>query len=300
MAETDNFARMAGRLFDGVLQVDTNGRVVLWNSGAERITGYAAARVVGKPYNKQPARHLSPAGQELPESAQPLLATLKDGNPREGISHFKHAEGFLVSIITRTLAIQDESDAILGGVEVFNDNRTFIAAFQASQRTEETVLLDPLTGIGNRRHIETKLRLAIEEYHVKKTPFGVLFIDIDHFKDFNDTHGHLVGDKILRLVANTVRQNMRLSDSCGRWGGEEFVALANDLNMEGLQTVSEKLRATIEGTRVQDKGLDLNVTVSIGATLIHSNDTLQSIIDRSDKLMYRSKREGRNRATVEE
>jgi diguanylate cyclase (GGDEF)-like protein len=142
--------------------------------------------------------------------------------------------------------------------------------------------------------------MAIDDYHLKNSRFGILFIDIDHFKNFNDMYGHLLGDKVLRMVANSLRNNLRVSDSCGRWGGEEFIVLVNELDMAGLGIVAEKLRITIAQTKVQDKDLELGVTVSIGSTLIRSGDTLQSLIDRADKLMYKSKRAGRNQVTIEE
>jgi diguanylate cyclase (GGDEF)-like protein len=162
------------------------------------------------------------------------------------------------------------------------------------------MLFDALTGIGNRSHIEGKLRFALEDYQDGSTPFGVLFIDIDHFKNFNDTYGHLTGDKVLRFVANSLRQNLRMTDSCGRWGGEEFLALVMDIHAQGLNKVAEKLRVLIEQADIEDNGTNLKVTISIGATVIRPDDTLQSLLKRADDLLYRSKQDGRNRVTAEE
>jgi len=287
-------------LFDGVMQVDVKGRITLWNKAAERITGYPSDKLIGKNIQKQPAKHLSEDGRELPDGLIPLLSTIKDGIPRQSLTHIKHNEGYRVPVATRTLAIFDDKGNISGGVEIFNDNRALIAAIKDTQKTAETVLFDPLTRIGNRPHIETKLRLAIEDFHLKERRFGILFIDIDHFKNFNDRYGHLLGDRVLRMVANSLRNNLRVSDSCGRWGGEEFIVLVYELDLAGLGKVAEKLRTTIAQTKVQDKDLDLSVTVSIGSTLIRSDDTIQSLIDRADQLMYRSKRAGRNRVTIGE
>ncbi len=300
MRSANQIGPLADKLFDGLVQVDTKGRITLWNKAAERITGYAADKILGKHYQKQPAKQVSESGRELPDGLVPLLLTVKDGLPREALAHLHHAEGYRISLIARTLPTWDEKGNISGGAQVFNDNKALIAAFQAAQKTDETVLFDPLTGIGNRPHIETRIRSAIEEYRIRKNPFGILFIDIDHFKDFNDAYGHLLGDKVLRLVANILRHNLRVTDSCGRWGGEEFIALVHDLDLNGLGKVAEKLRATIVETKVQDKDLELNITISIGATLIRPADTIQSLIDRADQLMYRSKRAGRNLVTIGE
>lgn len=287
-------------LFDGVMQIDLKGRITFWNKAAERITGYPAEKLIGKNIQKQPAKHLSETGRELPDGLIPLLTTISDGLPHQTITYIKHNEGYRVPLITRTIPLFDEKGNISGGIEIFNDNRALISALKNIQKTEETILFDPLTRIGNRPHIETKLRMAIDDYHLKNSRFGILFIDIDHFKNFNDSYGHLLGDKVLRMVANSLRNNLRVSDSCGRWGGEEFIVLVNELDIAGLGTVAEKLRITIAQTKVQDKDLELGVTVSIGSTLIRSEDTLQSLIDRADKLMYKSKRSGRNQVTIEE
>jgi len=301
MQENDEFERLADKLFDGLLKIDSSGKITGWNKSAERITGFAADKIIGTKYQTHPAKHVSESGKELPNGVIPLLLTLKDGLPREALAYLVHADGYRVPTITRTQAIWDESGKISGALELFNDNKALIASFQTVQavrKAEETVLFDPLTGIGNRPHIETKIRSAIEDFHAGRSPFGILFIDIDHFKEFNDTYGHLLGDKILRLTANTLRNNLRASDSCGRWGGEEFIGVVHDIDLGGLEKVSEKLRLTISQSRVQEKDLELSVTVSIGSTLINPTDTFQSLIDRADRLMYKSKRAGRNRVTV--
>lgn len=299
MTEAEEIRRLADSLFDGVAQIDSVGRITLWNHGAERITGLPASQLIGKFYQKQIV-HFNESGNLLPDDCQPILQTLRDGTQRESLLHIKHADGFRVSVVVRTLPILEKDGKVIGAIQIFNDNKATIATFQSTRRTEETVLLDPLTGIGNRPHIETKIRYALEDFHRKNIRFGILFVDIDHFKNFNDAHGHLVGDKILRVVANTIRNNLRVTDSCGRWGGEEFLALVLGLDINGLWTVAEKLRTAILQTHVKDNQDSLNVTISIGATMARSDDTLQSLIGRADKLMYKSKQGGRNLVTIGE
>lgn len=241
---------------------------------------------------------MSPSGREIPEAKQPLLQTVVDGIPREALAYVTHAEGYRITLITRCLPIFHGREHPVGAIELFNDNKALIAAFHISETTDETIVFDPLTGIGNRSHIESKIRTALEGYKARQLSFGILFIDIDHFKLFNDTRGHLAGDRLLRLVANTMRSNLRATDSCGRWGGEEFIALVYGLDPRGLGKVAEKLRATIQEARMRENEAELGVTVSIGATLVRAADNLHSLIDRADRLMYRSKRDGRNRVTL--
>lgn len=290
---------LADRLFDGLLKVDKNGKIILWNRAAERITGYGPDSVLGQSYWQIPARHVAENGAELRDTLNPVLQTAADGTPRDALCYLNHADGYRLRVLARTEPICDNHRRVAGVIEIFTDNKALISAFQAGQRTEHTVLLDPLTGIGNRPHIETKIRAAIGDFRLGQSPFGVLFIDVDHFKQFNDTYGHLMGDKILRLAAITMRQNLRGSDSCGRWGGEEFIALVYDLDAAGLATVAEKLRRSVSETTARQDDQELAVTISIGATLVRPEDTFQSLVERADKLMYESKRLGRNRVTID-
>lgn len=297
MKEVLEFRRFADSFFDGVVQIDTDGLIVLWSKGAERITGYAAVNLIGKSYNKS-AIHLWKKGKERHDHNLPLPATLKDGRQRESLLSLRHNEGYDIQVLARTAPVRDDTGKIIGGIEIFTDNKSIISAFQSSQRTDDTMLFDPATGIGNRAHIESKIRHALGDCQHKAGRFGILFMDIDHFKEFNDTHGHLAGDRILRIAAQTLRHNIRLTDSCGRWGGEEFIALVFDVDSEGLQRVSEKIMSVIAQTKVEEGGEELNITVSIGSTLARPEDTLKTLIERADHLMYKSKRGGRNRVTI--
>jgi diguanylate cyclase (GGDEF)-like protein len=124
-------------------------------------------------------------------------------------------------------------------------------------------------------------------------------MDVDHFKQVNDTHGHATGDDVLRMVANTVQYALRATDTLGRWGGEEFVAILYELQSEdNLQDIAEKVRTLVEVSRLDFNGQGVTVTISIGGTLILPSDTPETLIQRADELMYRSKQVGRNRLTI--
>jgi len=299
MHRIKDLAAFADNLFDGLIEIDSNGKILVWNRGAERITGLSAAAQIG--LSLPPLGSMPSYDDRRPGWAKviPLLETLRDGRPQEAVLSLSHAEGFPVLILARTLPVLDDKGHLVGALAIFSDNKSIQASFNTSQRSEETIFFDPLTGIGNRPHIENKMRTALEDYRAKQVPFGVLFMDIDHFKNFNDVHGHALGDKILRVVANTLRHTVRLTDSCGRWGGEEFVALAFNLDPDGLLTVAEKVRTAISQTKVQDAGAELCVTVSLGATLVRPDDTVQSLVKRADELMYKSKGAGRDQVTVD-
>jgi diguanylate cyclase (GGDEF)-like protein/PAS domain S-box-containing protein len=296
---TDLSENLMNRLFNGVFMLNPQGSITLWNPAAERITGFRGRDLIGKKYIGSPVQHTGEDGGEAPAGQDLVLGCLQDGILREGRAYFKHAEGFRVPVAVRTFPLRDANGMFAGAAEIFTDNKSVIAALQSIQTSDATVLFDPLTGIGNRPHIEVKLRVALHALIAGGPPFGVLFMDIDHFKNFNDTYGHLTGDKVLRYVAQSIRNNLRVSDSCGRWGGEEFIALMMDVDRERLGKVAEKLRQIIAQTEVEDQDARLSVTISIGATLARPDDTLQSLIQRVDQLMYQSKENGRDQVTLD-
>lgn len=295
---SSSFQTLAESMFDGLLRVDIDGRVLLWNKSAERLTGYSIQKMIGQDFKETFSGHLQDSTHQLLDNIGLISKTLTDGAQREGLIAFKHKEGYFVKLLVRVIPIHNTVGEIIGAFEIMNDNKALIAVHQQSKKTEETVLLDSGTGIGNRAHIELKIRTALEESQISGTPMGILFVDIDKFKEFNDTYGHLVGDKVLRFVANTLRQNLRTSDSCGRWGGEEFIALVRDSNLDALKKIAEKLRLLVENGEITENGKDLRTTISIGVTAATREDTLHSLLERADKFMYESKAAGRNRVTA--
>lgn len=157
---------------------------------------------------------------------------------------------------------------------------------------------DGLTGIPNRRALDEGLSeaavLAVEE----DRPLSLLMIDIDHFKKFNDTHGHQTGDLVLKLIARTLRANVRETDMAARYGGEEFSVVLPDTALEGAILVAEKLRRVCADKKLVNRrsGVDLGqVTVSIGASEYSFHEPLKNLIERADAALYEAKRAGRNR-----
>ena len=147
--------------------------------------------------------------------------------------------------------------------------------------------------------MEIYLTSRREEFKRFRWPFGVLFIDIDHFKSINDKFGHMVGDDILKMVAETLSHNNRPFDIVGRWGGEEFLAIIANVDLEALKEIADRYRVFIRKSKmVQSKG-DIRVTVSIGATLCRQEDTTRSLIKRADELMYHCKNSGRDCVRVD-
>jgi diguanylate cyclase (GGDEF)-like protein len=169
------------------------------------------------------------------------------------------------------------------------------------KKLKEDSLLDILTGIANRKYIEQKISENINEFERYGHKFGLLFIDIDHFKAVNDKYGHNAGDEILKIISKTLSKNIRSFDTAGRLGGEEFVVLIQNIDINSLKKTSEKLRALVEASSYQSHNPDIiiSVTISVGATISRPGDKPKDILNRADSLMYQSKKSGRNKVTMD-
>ncbi|MDA0893125.1 MAG: sensor domain-containing diguanylate cyclase, partial [Proteobacteria bacterium] len=154
---------------------------------------------------------------------------------------------------------------------------------------------DELTGSLNRRSLDTSLVEEVERSQRYDRPLSVLMLDIDRFKRVNDEHGHLVGDKILIALCNLCHAHIRSSDIFGRWGGEEFLVICPETNLEQAQAVAEKVRNSVEEASFS---MPQQLTTSIGVASCTKTDNVESLIGRADEALYRAKEGGRNRVSV--
>ena len=171
---------------------------------------------------------------------------------------------------------------------------------ELSESLREASLHDSLTGIGNRRFLMDQLKQESERARRKQTPFSVAILDADHFKRVNDTHGHDVGDRLLCAIARTLQANLREYDRCGRWGGEEFLVLFPQTDLEEARRITERLREAIADTELAEVEPHPSVSVSIGLTGYRLGEGYSETINRADEALLQAKRAGRNRVqTVE-
>lgn len=165
-------------------------------------------------------------------------------------------------------------------------------------KLERQATIDGLTKVPNHRHFQDTLDKYLAKHQQLKKPLGLLLMDIDHFKKFNDTYGHPVGDKVLQLVAATIARTIRVNDFVARYGGEEFVVVI-DAEPNLILQMAERIRVAIETQSLDHEGKELKVTVSIGASCYPLDATTKKdLIEFADQAMYKSKESGRNRVTL--
>jgi diguanylate cyclase len=163
-------------------------------------------------------------------------------------------------------------------------------------------LTDPLTQLSNRKFFDTTLEKAIADARAKNEALSLMLTDIDHFKNFNDSFGHLTGDQVLRLVAMSLKQNVKGQDTTARYGGEEFAVILPNTVLRSAITVADHIRRAVMTKELMKRSTGEylgRVTVSIGVATLHNTDTIQSLIERTDGCLYAAKRHGRNRVMCE-
>lgn len=166
------------------------------------------------------------------------------------------------------------------------------------KRLEHMAVTDELTQTSNRREFESRFKAAVSRFVRHKTPISLVIIDIDHFKEINDSVGHLTGDKVLIVITKLIRESVRPGDLVARWGGDEFVLLL-ECGIEEACNTAERLRQLVIGKFPKDIELEgKTVSMSLGVAEYESDDTVETLTIKADKALYLSKNKGRNRVTL--
>ncbi|MDB4539979.1 GGDEF domain-containing protein, partial [Saprospiraceae bacterium] len=186
------------------------------------------------------------------------------------------------------------------------ENDLVLSKYALEQQAQEIDLTrkeartDVLCGIGNRTAVDETLNFMICRFGSEKSSFGLMLIDVDHFKRINDSFGHVAGDEVLTSIAVALKECVRPEDFVGRLGGDEFVILLEGLTADTADAVGLRIRQTIElhDFSVNNKGQSTVVTLSMGLAVVSENDTATSLYERADQALYKSKSLGRNRLSV--
>jgi len=269
---------------DMIIAVDGNRRIVEFNRTACKSFGYELAEILGK--------HVDVLYGKTDDSSHIHQALLKDGFYAGEITNIRK-DGTTFTCFISASRLTDAEGRPAGFMGISRD-------ISERQHMEEALQLaattDRLTGIYNRYKFEDTLKAEMERGKRYRTPLSLLMFDLDHFKNVNDSHGHLVGDEVLKAVAEIVRGRIRKSDCLCRWGGEEFCIL-------GPQTPGDQaVKAMLKVSRLVAEhrfAAGVRMTISAGLAVLRTDDTVESFIKRADDALYRAKANGRNRIEIE-
>jgi diguanylate cyclase len=182
-------------------------------------------------------------------------------------------------------------------------SKTEISSLQQSlEAIRAESLTDPLTGLGNRKYFDRSTETAVTNAIATGEPLSLLMFDIDHFKSFNDSYGHLTGDQVLRLVGMSLKQTIKGQDITARYGGEEFAVVLPNTALRQALTVADHIRRAVMSKELKKKSTGEilgRVTISVGVAMLKPGDDTDSLIERADACLYAAKRAGRNRVVCE-
>jgi diguanylate cyclase (GGDEF)-like protein/PAS domain S-box-containing protein len=296
--ESDPTYALLETMGEAVYVVDHGRRITYWNRAAERLTGFPAAEVVGRRCRDGILNHVDDARTLLCRYRCPLLATMRDGQPRQAFVFLHHRDGHRVPVAISAAALRDADGRVLGAVEVFRDDSRFRDIADQLDAAQCDALTDPLTGLGNRRMLQRELKRHHADHRRYARPFAVLFADIDNFKKVNDSHGHDAGDKVLQLVAVTLAHCIRPGDAVGRWGGEEFLILAPVSGREQAVMLAERVRNLTASGWIAGAHSRISVTISVGVAIATDGEPATSLVARADAALLAAKTAGKNRIAV--
>jgi len=286
-------------IYGGVYYVDQKRKIKYWNKEAEKITGFSKEEVIGKHCYDNILQHVNDEGINLCHNGCPLHASMEDNIKREADVYLHHKDGQRVPVTIRTVPLKNEQNKIVGAVELFFKNIKVKSLEEKIAELKQENHRDKLTEINNRKYLEKILDEIVGREDIDKENIAFCFLDVDDFKYINDNYGHLVGDRILSMIAKTLKNNLRDADKAFRWGGDEFALLLFDIkNNEQLIKLLERLKLLVNESFIEYRQEKINVTMSFGATKLSKNDSIESLTQKSDNNMYESKKQGKNIITV--
>ncbi len=205
-------------------------------------------------------------------------------------------KNLLSDMMSETQKMMSENQALEKKLK--NSATTMQTLKEEMKEVREEAYTDALTGLANRKKFDLEVVRLVSEARDKDEPLSIVFIDIDHFKSFNDAYGHQVGDQVLRLVARCLNEGLKGRDFACRYGGEEFIVLLPETDIEGAEKIANILRETVKSKEIRNRSTGetlTRVSISGGVAILGDDDDPKEWIERSDKALYQAKRKGRDR-----
>ncbi|MFQ3669521.1 MAG: sensor domain-containing diguanylate cyclase [Fimbriimonadaceae bacterium] len=293
---------LAGLLNDfdeGIYFLDEDLRIQFWNRGAESLTGYPAADVIGRRCSDDILVHVDQGACQLCHRACLLARVMRSGVGESAEVYHRHRDGHRVPVAIRAIPAMDPNGKVIGVFGVFHERKAASAAAERLKELERLAMVDPLTELPNRRYLDSALATTLHDAKHGGLPAGLVLADLDRFKALNDEFGHLVGDMVLRAVSRSLKACAQSCDVVGRWGGEEFLLILPRSDARALHAAADTMRKMVAQTFLSAEGSLFAVTISMGAAMVDPDDTVAGNIERADKRLYQAKAEGRDRVVVD-
>ena len=278
-------------LYDGVYTVTKMRKITYWNRAAEAITGYSAEEIGNLHCYEGPLKHVDSEGRDLCAHGCPLSWAMAHRQNHQEDIFLHHKDGHRIPVRVKVTPLYDAAGATIGATELFSDHTEQMLALERLDELEKVALLDPLTRLANKAYLESELQRYLHEMVRQPKHVGILVIEIDAMESLSAELDMPTRDRLLQVVAESLRKNCRPFDLFGHLHEGCFVGLIHDVTSNQLYTVGRKLGILI-GTSTFLLGDRLvGVTASIGGTILQPDDTFQAAMARSERQLQIARQE---------
>lgn len=285
--------RLLDTMYDAVIFVDTAGRIMLWNRGAERLTGVMGPSIQGQLWHPLLLAMTDEKGSPVAEAECPVLTAIRSGVQSLRRLTILGRRQQAVAVDSHAIPVIDQKGVTQGAVLVLHDASSETSLEQRCQSLHEKATKDPLTQVANRAEFDRVHAMFVAAHQQQQVPCSLLMCDLDRFKQVNDNYGHQAGDDVIKSLASLLKSSCRPGDLVARYGGEEFVVLCADSDV--ASAVRRAKHACVALSQIaQPKMGGRSVTVSIGVTEVQPGDTPETMLRRADRALLMAKAAGRN------
>ncbi|NNJ27359.1 diguanylate cyclase [Alienimonas chondri] len=295
-------------LYEGFCLLDADLRCTVWSSGLEDLMGRRASELRGEIRTGRTLEFAAPDGTPLPDRDRPLDRVLNTGRPvaetvkvRRSARIRRPGESDETSewadVEVQVFPLTDSQGGVRGVAEIYRNLNRQQHRPREFKELRRAATRDALTGVANRGELESRLSRALRESSEEGRPLAVMFLDLDKFKMINDTWGHGVGDEVLKHLSTLLKTECYSGETVGRYGGEEFVIICPQTDLEAAAKRADRLRRAIADTKVNGR-TQPRPTASFGVAAAEEGDTVESLVQRADAGLYLSKETGRNKVTA--
>jgi len=278
--------------------VDRTGKILLWNGGAERITGFFRQDVVGRPSSEDFLSLVDMENNAIATEAQPLSHALRDGKSIDSQVSLKHKDGHRILVLLHAAPLRDESGKLVGAVQSFSEWVPTGGSEARQNKLAAYGCLDAVSGVLNHGMLQSHLRETLATFEEHNVPFSLLCIGIDRLEEIEHRYGSGAVGAVIRSVGQTLDTNLRPTDFVGRWMDNEFLVILTECGGDEVSLVGERLRKMVLQGRLEWWGDRLQLTVSTGATHAKAGDSVEGLLIRAESGLQQSLAKGGNQLTV--
>jgi diguanylate cyclase (GGDEF)-like protein/PAS domain S-box-containing protein len=285
--------KLIDNMHDGVVFVDGQATISLWNTGAERLTGVSGVAACGRTFLPSLMEMCNDREQRIPNEECPVAHAIMTGVQWLGRVTIMGRQGRFVAVDLHAIPVRGSDGAVHGATVLLHDASSETSLEEKCQALHAQVAKDPMTQVANRAEFDRMLKNFVDAHQESNLPCSLIMSDIDHFKAINDTHGHQAGDKAIITFASLLKSMCRSGDLVARYGGEEFAVLCADCTNAAAAQKAEAIRKALSDIKhscLEDK----SITASFGVTELQAGDTPETMLRRADRALLQAKDAGRN------